>query len=413
MRKIYVFITMTIYGISGQPKYLDNKVHYLVSEGFEVFVFSALKLKSSKLMINLHNCCSQLIPALMYTPCCFQKSDVNNILGSMAEIINYKNDCEIYVESNSIASAEWGEMLAKKVQGKHILFDLQEKFNLSEEEIDFLRFKLNRKELSGIAKTSVQDMLKDKSIQFEDWMRIAAYCSNVVADCDDEFSAMLWKDATLTFGSIGRLEKGCVLPLLKGIIDYCLLHGGKYNLVMIGGGKKNNVKKIRNLIGKYQNINLIITDFIYPIPHSLLQNIDIFISTAGSAGVSFYEKRPTIIVHPITGESVGIMGYTFINGKNSMFDDSSVSLLETIKQVIEEKDKIVYDNDYIESYNNRMNAEFQRQLGFFKNTNPREYYDTRNIHQKKSVKSVLYYIMGKVLGSEKMQKILNTLMSLL
>lgn len=413
MRKIYVFITMTIYGISGQPKYLENKVRYLVSEGLDVFVFSALKLKSSKLMINLNNCCSQLIPALMYAPGCLCKSEVDNILRSMIETINYKNDGEIYVESNSIASAEWGEMLAKKIQGKHILFDLQEKFNLSEEEIDFLRFKLNRKELSGIAKTSVQDILKDKSIEFEDWMRIAAYCNNVVAECDDKFSAMLWRDANLTFGSIGRLEKSCVLPLLNGIIEYCSLNSGKYNIVMIGGGKKNNVKKIRNLIGKYPNINLIITDYIYPIPRSLLQNIDIFISTAGSAGVSFYEKRPTIIVHPITGESVGIMGYTFISGKNSMFDSSTFNLVETIKQAIQEKDKIVYDNDYIESYNKRMKAEFQRQLGFFKNLNPREYYDTRNIHQKRSVKSILYYIMGKVLGSEKMQKILNTLRSLL
>jgi len=404
---------MTIYGMSGQPKYLENKVRFLISEGVDVFVFSALKFKFSKLMINLDGCCSQLIPALMYAPSYFRKSEIDNIVRFMSETINCKNGDDIYVESNAIASAEWGEMLAKEVRGKHISFNLQERFNFSEGEIDFLRFKLNRKELSGIAKTSVQDMLKDKSIQFEDWMRIAAYCNNVVADCEDKFSEMLWKDVNLTFGSIGRLEKSCVLPLLKGIIEYCLLNTGKYNIVMIGGGSsKGGVKKIRNLVANYHNINLIITDNIYPIPRSLLQNIDIFISTAGSAGVSFYEKRSTIKVHPITGKPVGIVGYTFTN-KNSMFDSSSMSLVKTIKQVIEEKDKIVYDNDYIESRNKRMKDEFQRQLGFFENSNKFEYYDTRNICPKKSFKSTLFYIMGKILGSEKMQKILNTLRSLL
>ena len=412
MRRIYVFIAMTIYGISGVPKYLDNKVRFLFQNGFDVFIFSALKLKNSKLIMHF-NASSHISPALMYHPSYFKISEINEVLTHMLSVIGCDKEDTIYIESTSIASAEWGELLAKEINGKHVLFNLQEKHEYSEEERKFLRFKFNRKELCGIVKTSVQDMLKDKSIQFEDWMKISAYCNNVVADCEDKFSSLLLQDANLSFGSIGRLEKSCVLPLLRGIIDYCSLHEGKYNLVMIGGGTRNSVKKIRNLLEPHSNINLIITDYIYPIPRSLLRNIDVFISTAGASGASFYERRPTIRVHPIFGYSVGIMGYTF-KATNSMYDPPTISLPETIEQIINEKDKIIYGDNTTDSYEEKMRTEFERQVSFFSNCGSAcEYYDTSNLAPIKSLKSLIFSIMGKILGSRKMQLILNTFRTLL
>ena len=410
MKKKYIILFLNIYGIGGAQQYLSNKTSFLKKKGFEVFVFSGNNNMNNLVLIDsLKGFEKGVFPPLMFSPIFSRRIQISKIIEEIKKSISFHPNDVCYIESNAIATAEWGEILAKEIKGKHILFNLQEQHNYSKEEIDFLRFKFNRKELSGIVKTSLQDMLKDKSIQFEDWMRISACCNNVVADCEDKFSDLLWKDADLTFGTIGRLDKECVLPVLEGILEYIIKNPGrKYNVVIIGGGRRITVKKIKNLLDSHSNINLIITDYIYPIPRSLLKNIDVFISTAGSATVSFNENRPTIKVHPVKGHSVGILGYTFVAGKSSMYDPPTISLPETIRQIINEKDKIVYRDNSADSYEGKMIAEFDRQLSFFELSNEdSDYYNTWNIRKNSGLRTMICMIVGKFCGTKKLQILLK------
>lgn len=408
MAKKYIFITMTISGMGGAEQYLNNKVKYLKNKGYEVFVLSGLLREI--LIEALREYENFVLPALMYSPFFFSDSEVEKTLAKAIDFIQFGEEDVCLIESTSIAASEWAEMLAKTLSCKHVIFNLQESHNYSSEEKDFLRFKLDHKELSGITKDSVRMMIPNYSFEYEPWMHIKAYCSNVVDDCEDKYSSLLWPDADITFGSIGRLEKSCVSPIIDQIIRYADLNKSKkINVLMIGGSKERRViNRIKDRLSSHDNCNLVITGLIYPIPRSLVNNTDIFISTAGSAAVSYYENKPTIKVHPFSGKPIGILGYSYVFGKASMYDVcENQSILDMIEQILEGDIKIEYQSDYNKSYLDQMEQEFNRQIEIASWENG-TYYDTRNLKPIRNMNSIAYLLIGKAFGSSKMQMILES-----
>lgn len=405
--KTYIFISMSICNIGGAQQYKYNKINFLKKSGYRVYLFSAMK--GQVVIDDFQQYVNYILPAIMYAPTCYTKKEVNRTLKKIIEHVKSDDTDEYYIESDGIDEAKWAEMLAKRINGKHILINLQETHDYSESEVEFLRYKFNRQEIAGITKESVKMMLKDETIPFESWQKVSAFCNNVVGDIEDKFSSLL-KEASITFGYIGRLEKTCVLPIIKNIINYCSgFPDEEFNLILIGGSNSKRVTtKINDTVAATSNINLIITGYVYPIPKKIFNNVDLFISTAGSAYVSYLEHRPTIRVHPITGEPVGIFGESFLGVKRSMYDvipDTTIEQL--IERIIQGKADIQYgDIEYASEYNEKMRIEFARQVSFFDSKTCKEYYDISRI-KKRGVKQIAYKIIGKCCGGYRMQKILD------
>ena len=148
----------------------------------------------------------------------------------------------------------------------------------------------------------------------------------------------------------------------------------------------------------------------YPIPRDLIKNIDVFISTSGAADVTYLEHKPTIKVHPVTGEPAGVIGYNFIPEVDSMFNPvPGKTILDYLKDILDNKISIKYtgDDQYVK-YKNTMHAEFARQLKLAMNSVGNQYYDTSDI-EKKGFKYKIYALLGKSLGGENMQTIMDIL----
>jgi hypothetical protein len=393
---------MGIRDIGGAQQYLHNKVNYLKTKGYKTYVFSSLY--GLVYIESLKEFESQIIPAIMYSPTCFTNNEVNSTLRKMMDIIG-PCDNECIIESTSIDGAIWGEMLAERLKTLHVIFDLQEVHTNSPSQIAFLKFKLKRGELAGIVKQSVGQMLNDDNIEATDEMVIHAPCINVVQEIDSSLVELLDINAKLTIGSIGRLEKAFLPKVLKELKGYFVAHSDTlYNLVLIGGSGEEVVSNIKNMFKDIDNVHLVITGYLYPIPLSLLKKIDLFISTAGSTHVSYKAGRPSIMVHPITGRVVGIEGYSFDVAKNTMYDETDATIESQIDLILSQKIHIVYPEDPYKKEKLDIMNEFDREMKIaLKNKDNREYYNMSKVHHLYTPKNILYSIFGHLLGGDKMQ----------
>lgn len=406
----YIFIAMNICNIGGSEQYLYNKTTFLEKQGHDCYVISGMR---GKIMIaGLAKYKSMIIPNVMYPPCLFTKKERLRTIDKITRIIHFSPDDNCIIESDGIDEAKWGELLACRYNGRHIVLNVQEVHDYSKDEIKFLRFKYDRQELAGITDRSVNMMLKDDLLTPHSWSKFSAYCNNVVDDVPNTVSDKFDTDNALTIGSIGRLEKPFVIPMLKLLSRFFKEHPDKrYNLVLIGGTSQKSVrKKISDIVTQCNNVKLIITGLMYPIPRDLIKNIDVFISTSGAADVTYLEHKPTIKVHPVTGEPAGVIGYNFIPEVDSMFNPvPGKTILDYLKDILDNKISIKYtgDDQYVK-YKNTMHAEFARQLKLAMNSVGNQYYDTSDI-EKKGFKYKIYALLGKSLGGENMQTIMDIL----
>lgn len=405
--KAYIFITMAISGIGGASQYLYNKINYLKNHGYKVYVFSGLDREI--LISDFVDYKDQIIPAVMYAPGIFSKKEVNYTIERMCLVLG-SIDRESIIESTSIEAAQWGELLAQKLNVKNFIFNLQEKHCYSPSEISFLKFKLNRKELAGITQSAVSKMIKEPNLQFKPFMAFSAPCNNVVQDIPCSICDAL-PDARLTIGSIGRLEKEFLYIVLEQLkIFFDDNPTDKFNLLLIGGSTKKVISRIKHLFKDTSNVNLIITGYIYPIPKKLLLNVDIFISTAGSALVSFNYNRPTLKAHPFTGEILGVLGNS-LDARSSDFlanDYVSLDLISAINNIERGQLEISYEeyDDSIEF--DRAKKEFDRELSIELGSSKEiEYYNINSIKSLKSIKYYFYKSLAKSFGGDRFQRIIE------
>lgn len=373
--KTYIFVIRRICNITGAQQYVYNKMKYLESQGWRVLIFSSVY---GKILIKEFEKYERMIyPQLYWCPVCFRKREVRSTLKRILEDIGPCQGEDCIVESDSLARAVWGELIASRLGCRHLVFTMQEKHSCDNKNNQFLWFKYNRHELAGIKDISICQILGSDDVKRDD-TRIIAYCNNVIDECADTYSALLDSTADLTLGSIGRLGKPCVQGIVGSICSYAMRNQDKrFNVVMIGDATKKYTKKeIVEQFSRCKNINLVMTGNIYPIPLEFARRIDVFISTAGSASATYRAGMPTILVHPLSAMPVGIIGLDYMPGERTMYDAMEEGSIEDcIDRAIAERDKIVYKMRLGDEHKAERYKEFKRQLDFVKREPTNEYYD--------------------------------------
>ncbi len=396
--------------VSGEKIYHYNKLKFMLSKGWRVMFFSN---KEENIPIEKSPHFFQYIfPALEYAPECYSRQEVTETVNGIVNVVGDTGSGRCIIESDSVNRAAWAELIAKRLGAKHFAFLLQETHPYDEEARKFLKYKYNRHELAGITEQSIKHILCDENIEVRDDTRFAAFCNNVVEECEDTVSGQLFKSVRYTFGSLGRLDKKCVPAILKGFKEYAAAHHeDKFNLVLIGGATgKKRLQEIRKEMKGCENIHLIITGYMYPIPVSLLQNIDLFVSTAGSSRVTYRFHRPTIRVHPVTGEPVGILGLDNLQGKTMYDTISDMTVADCIEKTLKNVDKIKYSFNRYEDYYQKMFAEFNRQLSFSDIVIQKDYYDEEllmHITTSHIKWHSMHKIVGHIAGANGLNKIIG------
>lgn len=409
--KTYIFFVSHICGINGLIQYLFNKVRFLEERGWQVMIFSGVR--GDILVSKMEKYKDSIYPQLFHTPYFFRQSEVNKTLNSILLKIRDLSEEDYIIESNSFHSAVWGELIASKLNCRHFIYIVQEGHNYNEEMREFLRFKYNRHELAGIIKQSVHQMLNDESVELRADTYFIAYCSNVIEDCDDVYSDKLLPNAKYTLGSFGRISKPCVPKIIDSFCIFANKHSKEIiNVILIGGAQyekdeKRCVDIIRKKLEAFNNVNLLFTGNIYPVPRSLLNKVNVFVSTSGAAYATHNEGFPTVLVTP-SGEPIGVMGLDECVLKKSFYEATpDITIEDCIERGIKERESIKFPNNCLFEYAKSMNKEYDRQLSIVLRTEKGNYFDYKKLLKLKTGYPTHHFeiwLLGHLFGADGIEK---------
>lgn len=282
---------------------------------------------------------------------------------SLTSIIGDGYD-EIIIETNIMSATPWGELLAKEIQAKHFIFLIQEDYSLSDlRYMKFFDFKYQRGELAANTKYALKQLFEGyRTIPDEKNGELLAICYNVVEECESEHDAGI-TEADFHIGSIGRVNKPFVLPMVKDIVSFANAHKAKMiQLVLFGGSpEQNDYDNVYAAVNKTPNLSVYITGPIFPVPRHLLAEMDVFVSSAGAARTSADEGFITIAIDANDYEPIGVVGYTtdeIVHRNPELPHDSTQRLLERIlidKEFADKTATVAVSNpDYMEVFKEHM-----------------------------------------------------------
>lgn len=400
MKKKYVVMMRSFCVVGGGQQYLYQKAETLERAGFEVVGICGVggKARISQLERFEKNC----VDGMCYSPCFYNKRDQEKIVNEAIAIIDPHDDEEIYIESATASFALWAEMIAKKLNCRHVCFDFEEIFiHFTHSQCEFMDFKHKRKELLGITSNSLPLMFKGyKEVPPEEAYCYSAMCSNPVADVESPLVDEISKHQVV-IGTIGRANKPYLIPCLEKIAEYINEHADTdFGVILIGGATETKYEEEAAAVFKnIKNATFYCTGMIFPIPKKLIMAVDAFVSSSGSATASARYGRPTVAVSANTHTGIGILDYTAkfsaIPEKELYLDIKDLLYDILDKKVCEHLPKIgLYDGP---TYEERAEAEYKRQLMFvLENDTPLEYYDVSKV--KKGGKTALVAFVARIFG---------------
>jgi len=408
--KKYIILTRNICDMGGGQQYCTNKANWMRAFGYDVFVFSADR--GNVIIESLKPFYRILQPITRFKPGLYCSSLIEKVLSRMAKIVG-NNDDSVLIESNGVVQAQWGELLANKLGGKHICIDLQEQHTYSNSEVAFLYHKYKRKEYFGINRKTVKQVFGQLyTIGENEEACVDPICTNVVQNVDcDMINEMPSSDYIVC--SIGRLDKPFVKDSMKEFAVFAKKKSDKsFILILLGGGSNSIISEIRNIFSSVYNVKLVVTGYLFPIPLRLIMGVDCFFSSAGSANVSMIFGRPTISISADTGRPLGILNYTT---KSVLYKDIEVDKISENKicnlTLSDYLDMILFQDFCkknpslgLENEQPNMEQEFKRQLNlFFRENNELVYYDVKTI-KPGSKKEKIYKIFSFIIGGRLFEK---------
>lgn len=391
----YILMSMGISGMGGGQMYLRNKLLYMEQKGWKVDIYSGLpgKVVIPELMKYSLN----INPVLTSAPFVYSNGFVDSYVDKIIKNCCISSNDIVIIESTTAHMSYWGEIIAKRCNGRHICYLLDERndYLVYKRYLPFFYYKLQRNELAGINSKSLMYLFRGyKNCCIDGGPFLPALCQNVVEDIEIPKRLKL-PIADYTIGSIGRLEKPYIPYLIREIVKYVNRHQKKqYNLLLIGGTNDNKrILEIKKGTENIKNLNVIITGYMFPIPKQLILKVDLFISSAGSAGVSYGLDRPTISLDAFDCKPIGLLGYTT---KHSLYrgEEKVIELSKWIENVLDKK--IIMDLSYTPKGNNSFEL-FEKHSQFLKRCkNKMEYYDIMKIHPQKKdfLKKIIIRLCG-------------------
>lgn len=335
--KTFVLFTFAIYGIGGTQIYARNKMKFMQSKGWSTCMVTT-EPGSEILVKEMQPYTGGVFPELMRNPYLYSSWRRNKIISKVITYIrSFGSDTdEILIESNFMAITQWAELIAEKLRVRNFIFLIQEDYNIrSTKLLDFFSFKYDRAELAVNTKRALQILFKNyRDIPEDDDRFLSAYCSNVVEECQSILGDKL-KEADYNIGSIGRINKPFVLPMVQDVIRYVESNPGlKFNFIFFGGSPyPKDIEAIKDACESVKNLDLIITGPLFPIPLCDVQKLNVCISSAGACWSATDAGVPTISIDANDFKPIGIIRITTENSIHRG-EESSVALSNLLDDIL-------------------------------------------------------------------------------
>lgn len=277
-------------------------------------------------------------PFLYRHPGEFSRGDRVMLLDSLVNAVG-PIDGKCVVETGTDWTSLWGELLAERLNAKHVVNWLDENNKWAKIKYsDFLYFKYNRDELRCISPQAADNLLADcPGYDTNDPPLFKAACSNSIGLEANQFSSALNR-ADFNIGSIGRLEKRAAVTAISAAERFASAHPSQRIQVVLFGGTHDRMwlAKIKDASSRLDNLEIVVTGYMWPLPMDALEKMDIFLSSSGSCRASEMLGIPTVAIDVGDGSAIGFVDEAFVDGAKLYRDEHSdapsdpISYLEAV-----------------------------------------------------------------------------------
>lgn len=390
--KTYIFLGTGVTSVSGAPLYYQRKKRYLEHKGWKVRIFTFVEGTAALAELKMFE--EDIVPELKYLPVFYSRRQRTHILDCLAQKVPACSECVI--ESNRPLIAPWGELLAERLQAKHILFCLDEQpHSYGNDFQKFIWFKYYRNEVATIYRAIIRLLLGrrrgDKSL---DPVRLSVAPTGAVGQVADvSFDDSRILSGRINVLSVGRLDKPYVLPIMREFADYAIANSDlSFNLIIVGHDESAEAELLL-LFEAVPNVNLLCMGELHPIPEKLLHDVDVAIATAGAAALCRRFSLCTISIDTVDYQPIGILGY---NAKSRTFRlrrEPPVPLADLLDMILREK--VVQSHFRLpETYG--LEEDYSSHFDFIEQSSPeKEYY-----HFTSSIRDKIIMIAGAIIGLE-------------
>lgn len=410
----YVIIADIAGYISGAPIYYRNKAIFFEDLGWKVLILATNE--GHVYVEGLERFVVGTFAFLKEDPMVFPRRILERHIQELVAPLRQDCDDAIIVETGTEWTAYWGEILAERIQARHMVFFLDEDNHRIGDRIDFFNFKRLRGEMACITEQTMTSLFagvagydESAAVDFQ------ACCTNSVQDICTEFSNTLTLH-DFNIGSIGRLNK----PFVPGLIDEIRLFADKHpdldiQAVFFGGASPSDEKMVRHAFDSCRNVCATVSGFMWPFPKSSICAMDVFASAAGSKNISSELGIPTIAMDVTGRGAIGLVGGVDV-ARNPLYrDEENCSRLEAsfyFEQVYRGEVCKTESKLNLQAQWEKFCKEYRKQLETALNCGSSlEYYEIRvfSVSLKKKIKKVLYRFIGER-GTEKVALAMRSLM---
>lgn len=403
--KKYIILTPSIGDMGGAQMYTANKVEFLRENGWDVAVYYSLpykKLLIDKLKEYDANYLTDMQYGIQYLP----TKRKSKVLATICH--NAHSYEEVIIETQLVALAGWGEMIAKRTEGRHVVNFLEEHPHaLSCREARYFEFKLKRREILNATEVSLKRLFgvyyKEEYLQYEH--KSGFFCSNVVSDTSFDNSSIALADFNVL--TIGRLDKPYIETLVLELKKFSKDHSqNSFNFHFVGGSNSGSMEKqIEQEFDSVENVNLYMYGFVYPIPSGLIELADVAVASANSILVTAERGCPTICIDMADYGGIGIYGYTTTN-KFKRTTEPFVPISELMENVLIKKSIGADKKEGTAKDSVRIKSQMEESVSYIKSMEEKkEYFDEKEIYS--SLEGCYCYakwLIHQYLGVKKQKK---------
>lgn len=337
MNTQYVILFGNITGFGGGQQYVRNLYCYLKSVDKTAVVITS---HPGEIIIEeMKQFDGSRVKEMGIRPAYLSKKKKARVLGKIEECAGTISS-ETIIISLDLVTSLWGELIAKEYNSQNFTYILDEPqiFNYTKPYVEYLKFKLDQSSLVGITPRAVHDLLRNfYDIPIDEKYCFRAGISNVV-DFESSYDEIQLPQADFTIGGIWRTDKPGFMVCFQEVAQYIVSHPKKnFNVVIIGAGGHTNEDNLKKLYGSIPNVKLFFTGFMKPLCAKFIREMDVSVSTAGSAWTCAALNVPTITVTSADGEllPLGILDYTTRNTVD--VERTNIPLSKLLSMVLEEK----------------------------------------------------------------------------
>ncbi len=331
--KTYIFLTNLLGGYFGGPSYVLNKKMWLEQHGWKVIAFDTTGHNKRPINYNEFNeYKNNRIEELFYHPSWYNKKTRNHVINIIISKCP-KESNEIVIESNTTILAEWGEIIAERINAKHLIYLIAENVKISNiNEFNFLYHKYKNNELFSISAKAFQslwgDYIKVEDANMHYWNAMSITQPQDVKSTDLDSV----KNADITITHFGRFKE-YVPDVIKELCLFAENHNDKtINVIFFG------IKSLSSLytqqLEQNNNIHLYLFDSTFPIPQKIFQISDVVIATAGCASISIRQGTKTVSYNVETNLPLGVMRYTTV--QSSFSDPRKEDINQPLNKILDD-----------------------------------------------------------------------------